>query len=67
MLRLRRILDTKGVSVKRCAEMLGISEKSLYNKCAEETEFTYGEVRKLKAMMPEYDMEYVLSREGESA
>lgn len=63
MLRLRKVLDAKGVSVKGCADILGISEKTMRNKLMEETEFTYGEVRKLKVLLPEYDMDYLLSKD----
>lgn len=67
MLRLRKVLDTKGISVKGCADILGITEKTMRNKLGEETEFTYGEVRKLKTMLPEYDIDYLLSRDETAA
>lgn len=63
MLRLKRFLDARGISTKGCAEILGVSEKTMYNKLTEETEFTYGEVRKLKVLLPEYDMDYLLSKD----
>lgn len=64
MLRLRRVLEMKGIRVKGFAETIGMSEKSLYNKMMEETEFTYGEARKIKAVLPEYDIDYLLTPES---
>ncbi len=67
MLRLKRILAVKGIKVGGFAEALGMSEKTLYNKLIEESEFSYGEARKIKVMLPEYDVDYMLSSEPESA
>lgn len=64
MLRLRNYLNAKGIPMKGCAELLGVSEKTLYNKIMGSTEFTYGEVRRLKSVLPEYDMDYLLSAEA---
>lgn len=63
MLRIRRALDARGISVKACADLLGISEKTLYNKMAGNTDFLYGEVRKLSSILPEYNIEYLLTEE----
>ena len=60
MNRLESALDTRGISKKSCAELLGISEKTLYNKLAGVTEFTYGEVRRLRSFLPEYNIDYLL-------
>lgn len=60
MLRLQKALDARGISRKSCASLLGISEKSLYNKLSSRSEFTYGEVRRLKAFLPEYNLDYLL-------
>lgn len=60
MLRLQKALDARGISRKSCAELLGITEKSLYNKLSSRSEFTYGEVRRLKAFLPEYNLDYLL-------
>lgn len=61
MLRLRKVLDIKGIKVKGFAETIGMSEKTMYNKLMEESEFSYGEARKIKAVLPEYDIDYLLS------
>ena len=67
MLRLRRALDTKGITVKGCAAMIGVSEKAFQNKLAERNEFTYKEARALKEIFQEYDIDYLLSSDCESA
>lgn len=67
MLRLKQALDTRGISQKSCAELLGISEKSLYNKIACRSEFTYSEVRRLKAFLPEYNLDYLLEDDSNAS
>lgn len=67
MLRLRRVLDAKGMTVKGSAELLGISEKALYNKIVGASEFTYGEVKKLRAILPEYNVDFLLEEAQDSA
>lgn len=62
-LRLKKILDNRGGSPKEYAKMLGVAEKTFYNKVTGATEFTYGEVKLLKALLPEYDVDYLLSEE----
>lgn len=67
MLRLKRVLEAKGMTVKGSAELLGISEKTLYNKITGATEFTYGEVKKLRVILPEYNLDFLLTDERDSA
>lgn len=66
MNRLKQALDARGITQKACAELLGISEKSLYNKMADITEFTYNEVKRLRAFLPEYNIDYLLSQAEQS-
>jgi len=47
-LKLKRVLESKGVPLKSYSTLLGISEKTLYNKLMGLTEFTVGEFQKLK-------------------
>lgn len=61
MLRLKRVLESKGMTIKGSAELLGISEKTLYNKIVGVSEFTYGEVKKLRTLLPEYNMDFLLT------
>lgn len=64
MLRLKRALDARGISRKSCADLLGISEKSFYNKITSKTDFTYREVQKLKAFLPEYNLDYLMEEDA---
>lgn len=63
MRRMRRILDARGLSMRACADLIGVSEKSFYNKMTGATDFTYQEVKKIKTILPEYDIDYLLSEE----
>ena len=67
MLRLKRVLEAKGITMKGSAELLGISEKTLYNKIVGASKFTYGEVKKLRVMLPEYNLDFLLEDEQDSA
>lgn len=49
--------------MKGSADLLRISEKTLYNKITGASEFTYGEVRKLRVMLPEYNLDFLLTDE----
>ena len=64
-MRLREALDTRGITQKSCAESLGITEKTLYNKMTGSTEFTYKEVQKLRVLLPEYNIDYLLRPDEE--
>lgn len=67
MLQLKQALNAKGMTMKGSAELLGISEKTLYNKIVGATEFTYGEVKKLRTMLPEYNVDFLLTEAQDSA
>ena len=62
-LRLKRVLEGRGVPLKDCAALLGVSEKTLYNKLSGVTDFSYGEFQKLKAILPEYNIDYLLTKD----
>jgi len=62
---LKTALDSKRISLKAYAAVLGVSEKTIWNKINEETPFTYPEVRKTKAeLLPEYDSDYLFASDG---
>lgn len=63
MLRLRRALTAKGMSTKECATLLNISEKTMYNKIMGANEFSYGEAQKLRSILPEHNIDYLLGEE----
>ena len=59
---LKKALDSKKVSLRAYAAILGISEKSVWNKINEETAFTYPEVKRTKEdVLPEYDIDYLFT------
>ena len=60
MNRLKWALDVKCIRQKTCAAFLGVSEKALYNKMTGTNEFTYSEVKRLKELLPEFDIGYLL-------
>lgn len=62
---LKKALDNKNISLAAYAAVLGISQKSAWNKINEETPVTYPEARKTKdELFPEYDLEYLLASDG---
>ena len=63
MIRLKQALDARGNTQKSCAELLGITEKTLYNKMVGASEFTYNEVKRLRAFLPEYNIDYLLAED----
>lgn len=64
MLKLRKVLDAKGIPPKACAGFLDMSEKTLHNKITGASDFSYKESRQLKALLPEYDIDYLLSEDA---
>jgi plasmid maintenance system antidote protein VapI len=66
MLKIRAAMDKRNLTYSGLASLLGISEKTAKNKVAGRSEFTYGEARKVKAIFPEYDLDYLMSTEAEA-
>ena len=64
MLNLKRVLLEKRIGMKACARILGISEKTFYNKVSGATDFTYKEILELRSLLPEYNIDYLLTEEG---
>ncbi len=61
---LKKALDGKNISMKAYAAVLGVSEKTVWNKINEETPFTYPEAQKTKKeLLPEYDTDYLFTNE----
>lgn len=63
-LKLKRVLEDRGRTPKEYSALLGISEKTLYNKLSGATEFTVSEFQKIKTILPEYDVMYLMSDDG---
>lgn len=65
---LKNALDSKGITMRAFAAVLGVSEKTVQNKINGVTDFTYPEVRKTKKeLLPDYDVDYLFKddKEGE--
>lgn len=59
---LERALKDKGISLRAYAAVLGVSEKTIWNKINEETSFTYPEVRTTRTeLLPEYDCDFLFA------
>jgi len=64
---LRAALDQKGITLKALAAVIGVSEKTAWNKINEETVLSYPEASVIsRELFPEYKPEYLFaSDEGE--
>ena len=62
---LKKALDNKRISLAAYAAILGVTEKTIRNKIAEETPFTYPVVIKTNTeLLPEYDIDYLFAPNG---
>jgi len=62
LVNLKKALDMKGISIKAYAAVLGVSEKTAWNKINEETVITLPEaVMTKKELFPEYDFDYLFA------
>lgn len=58
---LENALRNEGISQKKLAEILGVSEKSVYNKISGKSEFTVPEYRKICTILPKYSREWLFT------
>lgn len=59
-LNLKKALEDKGISLRAYAAVLGVSEKTAWNKIEGKTPITYPEARiTKKELLPEYDSDYL--------
>ena len=62
---LRKALEAKNISQRAVCELLGVSEKTLYNKMTGATEFTVEEAIKIvQNLLPEYTYEYLFATQA---
>ena len=62
LVNLKKVLDSKGISLRAYAAVLGVTEKTAWNKVYGKTDFTYAEAVKTKTeLFPEYDLEYLFA------
>lgn len=66
LLRLKRLLDGTSIGSDGYAKLLGIANKTLYNKLLGKTAFTYPEYLELKRILPEYNVDYLLTEDQDS-
>lgn len=65
---LKTALITKGISIKKYAEFLGVTEKTVQNKLKGTRDFTYPEFKNTCTLLfPEYSADYLFAVEDESA
>lgn len=67
MLKLKKYLERGPVGLAGYAKLLGVSNKTLYNKLTGASDFSYTEYQKLKELFPEYNIDYLLTAEQSSA
>lgn len=65
MLNLKCELDRKGISTRALARLIGVSEKTAWNKANGQNEFSVSEAITVKhELFPEYEYEYLFSTNG---
>lgn len=67
MLKLKRVLDNSPMGLSGYAKLLDMANKTLYNKLAGASDFSYPEYQKLKALLPKYNIDYLLTEDQDSA
>lgn len=60
---LKRVMEEGSVSTRQLSLILGISEKSVYNKITGASELTLSEARKIMDVFPQYSMDYLFADE----
>lgn len=58
---LKIALYRKGISMKQYAEILEVGEKTIQNKLAGKTDFTYPEFKKTCMLLSEYNADYLFA------
>lgn len=62
LLNLKKELDNRNISYKQLGLLLDISEKTVYLKINEKTEFTLWEIKKIQTFLfPQYNFQYLFA------
>lgn len=61
MLKLKKVIEDSPIGARGYAKLLDISDKTLYNKLIGATDFSYKEYQRLKTLLPEYNMDYLMT------
>ncbi|MGN1203249.1 MAG: hypothetical protein ACI4RF_08120 [Eubacterium sp.] len=65
---LKHAMTIKRIASKQIADLLNVSEKTMYNKLHGNSEWTYNEIMKLKTFVfPEYDIEWLFALNDKTA
>lgn len=67
MLKLKKTLDNSPIGIKGYAKLLDMADRTLYNKLIGSSDFSYPEYQKLRSLLPEYNIDYLLTAEQDSA
>ena len=63
---LQNLMNSKGITNAKMGDLINCSEKTVYNKINENTDWTLGEITKIKTFLfPEYDLDYLLKTDKE--
>lgn len=63
---LKVALEQKGIAVRALAGIMGVSERTAWNKINEDTDITYREAKKIsEELFPEYKLEYLFDSDRE--
>lgn len=67
MLKLKKTLENSPIGIKGYAKLLDMAYRTLYNKLIGSSDFSYPEYQKLRSLLPEYNIDYLLTAEQDSA
>ena len=63
---LTKVMKEKNISPPMLAKILDLDDKSIRNKLSGITEFKLSEIRQIKNLFPEYNMEWLFTAEEEA-
>lgn len=67
MLKLKKTLENSPIGIKGYAKLLDMADRTLYNKLIGSSDFSYPEYQKLRSLLPEYNIDYLLTAEQDRA
>lgn len=67
MLKLKKTLENSPIGLKGYARLLDMADRTLYNKLIGTSDFSYPEYQKLRSLLPEYNVDYLLTTDQDSA
>ena len=67
MLKLKKTRENSPIGLKGYAKLLDMADRTLYNKLIGSSDFSYPEYQKLRSLLPEYNIDYLLTAEQDTA